>query len=66
MTAAVPDPTVEALRERSWAEAFLREWSKPYFGPDASDAVACVMRAARAVVVEPDNHHNAALPCCCP
>ncbi|MFS0885217.1 hypothetical protein [Aeromicrobium sp. 179-A 4D2 NHS] len=40
-----PSPT-EPL-DRQWAEVFLNEWSRPYFGADARDALASVMRAAR-------------------
>lgn len=34
------------LSERvAWAERFLTEWARPYFGDDVNDAVACVVRA---------------------
>lgn len=37
-----PDATE---RDRQWAQRFLKEWARPYFGPDSSDAIAAVLRA---------------------
>lgn len=42
-----------ALADRAWAERFLAEWSKPYFGDDSPDAVAAVLRAATAARTAP-------------
>lgn len=36
--------------EREVAEAFLREWCRPYFGNDRADAVACVARVLGPIV----------------
>ena len=38
--------TLSLVESREWAERFLAEWSRPYFGDDRTDAVACVQRAA--------------------
>jgi hypothetical protein len=39
---------ISARGTREWAQSFLDEWSRPYFGDDSRDAVAAVLRAAEA------------------
>jgi hypothetical protein len=41
---------LNVVESQEWAEAFLADWSRPYFGDDANDAVACVQRAAKAAL----------------
>lgn len=38
--------------DRAFAERFLEEWAKPYFGDDRGDAVAAVLRALAAAIAE--------------
>lgn len=40
------------IESREWAESFLSEWVKPYFGEDADDAIACVQRAAKGALAQ--------------
>lgn len=46
----VAGQVIEQVSSREWAEAFLAEWARPYFGEDGLDAVACVQRAAVAAL----------------
>ncbi|QSR25539.1 hypothetical protein CFH99_07875 [Nocardioides aromaticivorans] len=47
------ESALAAVATREFAERYLAEWVKPYFGPDATDAVACVQRALTAALATP-------------
>lgn len=48
----VAGQVIAQVGAREWAEKFLAEWSRPYFGEDAKDAVACVQRATVATLAQ--------------
>lgn len=57
---AAAEARLGAVEAREFAETFLREWARPYFGPDPQDAVGAVQRAMSAALANPsaDMSHN--------
>lgn len=48
--ATAAEAVVARVATREFAERYLAEWVKPYFGDDATDAAACVQRAMTAAL----------------